>query len=465
MKKSVHIKQEATPAKTPPKNGVDLMPPAYGISFVDNKPIQKKENNIGLPDQLKSGVESLSGIDMSDVKVHYNSSQPAQLNAHAYAQGNQIHIASGQEKHLPHEAWHVVQQKQGRVKPTKQMKGKVNVNDDVGLEKEADVMGEKSIRSSTHALQFRFTHQKKNRLKNDFNSNITNESNNSVAQRITKKELELRGHIIRASRGVPKKGVNLWRMENTALNSLIYVLGTSHGLRLSDMGSDASARRYIINFLQTEHFTHIYTELPANLPHVVFVDNLAQNLEEKVSAKQAVKNLAPTAARINRLRAEQRLTNSDANLGGFDMHLDDAYLALASTRKPQHQNPNLKIGALESPQSRLMARQINIQDMNLQAHDPTFRLIKRHDEPITPNDGFIRGDQQELFLEASEEMMSGRDTASSEERNKQWMERVNAKKGDRQLWIVGAAHIPGLVLRFHMLGWRPHHMDLPNVKE
>jgi len=50
--------------------------------------------------------------------VHYNSDKPAQLQAHAYAQGTDIHLASGQEKHLPHEAWHVVQQKQGRVKPT-----------------------------------------------------------------------------------------------------------------------------------------------------------------------------------------------------------------------------------------------------------------------------------------------------------------------------------------------------------
>lgn len=108
-------------------------------------PIQKKANNTGLPDNLKSGIENLSGFAMDDVKVHYNSAKPAQLQAHAYAQGSDIHIASGQEKHLPHEAWHVVQQKQGRVQPTMQMKGNVNINDDAGLENEADVMGEKAI--------------------------------------------------------------------------------------------------------------------------------------------------------------------------------------------------------------------------------------------------------------------------------------------------------------------------------
>lgn len=108
------------------------------------KPIQKKENNTGLPDNLKSGVENLSGYAMDDVKVHYNSSQPAQLNALAYAQGTDIHVAPGQERHLPHEAWHVAQQKQGRVQATMQMKEGVPVNDDAGLENEADVMGAKA---------------------------------------------------------------------------------------------------------------------------------------------------------------------------------------------------------------------------------------------------------------------------------------------------------------------------------
>lgn len=105
----------------------------------------EEPNQTGLPYQLKAGIESLSGISMNHVRVHYNSSQPAQLNAMAYAQGNDIHVAPGQERHLPHEAWHVVQQAQGRVKATMQMKAGVAVNDDVGLEAEADVMGAKAM--------------------------------------------------------------------------------------------------------------------------------------------------------------------------------------------------------------------------------------------------------------------------------------------------------------------------------
>lgn len=120
-------------------------------SYITTQPIQPiqfaKKNETGLPDKLKAGVENLSGYRMDDVKVHYNSDKPAKVNAYAYTQGTDIHVASGQEKHLPHEAWHVVQQKEGRVKPTLQLKG-IQVNDDKGLEHEADVMGAKAVNSS-----------------------------------------------------------------------------------------------------------------------------------------------------------------------------------------------------------------------------------------------------------------------------------------------------------------------------
>jgi hypothetical protein len=109
-------------------------------------PSDKKMNNTGLPDKLKTGLENLSGMSMDDVKVHCNSSQPAQLNALAYAKGSNIDIAPDQQKHLPHEAWHVVEQKQGRVKPTVNKSSKAKINDDAALEKEADIMAAKAIK-------------------------------------------------------------------------------------------------------------------------------------------------------------------------------------------------------------------------------------------------------------------------------------------------------------------------------
>jgi hypothetical protein len=112
------------------------------LQALHKRPVAAR-NEASLPDALKSGVESMSGFDMSDVRVHRNSDQPAQIGALAYTLGGDIYLAPGQERHLPHEAWHAVQQKQGRVRPTRQMKG-IGVNDDVALEKEADETGKRA---------------------------------------------------------------------------------------------------------------------------------------------------------------------------------------------------------------------------------------------------------------------------------------------------------------------------------
>ena len=99
---------------------------------------EQKRNETGMSDNLKAGIEDLSGFAMDDVRVHYNSPEPATVQALAYTQGTDIYVAPGQEQHLPHEAWHVAQQMAGRVEPTTEVSG-LPVNDCIELE--ADVMG------------------------------------------------------------------------------------------------------------------------------------------------------------------------------------------------------------------------------------------------------------------------------------------------------------------------------------
>ncbi|MCK6585971.1 MAG: DUF4157 domain-containing protein [Polyangiaceae bacterium] len=101
-------------------------------------------NQTGLPDPIKAGLEDLSGYSLDDVKVHYNSDAPARIQAKAFTKGTDIHVAPGEEQHVAHEGWHVVQQKQGRVKPTLQLKGE-SLNDDSALEREADEMGARAM--------------------------------------------------------------------------------------------------------------------------------------------------------------------------------------------------------------------------------------------------------------------------------------------------------------------------------
>ena len=137
------------------------------------------ENNTGMPDNLKTGIEALSGYSMDDVRVHYNSPKPAQLQALAYAQGTDIHIASGQEEHLPHEAWHVVQQKQGHVQPTTQLQG-INVNDNEGLEKEADVMGGKAVQLKLFNTQ----------------KDVTRNISSRIVQRVPEEQIKERAYYL-----------------------------------------------------------------------------------------------------------------------------------------------------------------------------------------------------------------------------------------------------------------------------
>lgn len=169
------------------RTGISVAPAQYGIDFVDHSPssigglgrasvsarsmpapvlqgqftgtsaVTQREqpwpsgvSRTGLPQRLKAGIEALSGMDLSDITVHVNSQDPARLSALAYAQGNDIHLAPGQERHLPHEAWHIVQQRQGRVTPTIHA-GNLSINADRGLEQEASVMGARALAASATA--------------------------------------------------------------------------------------------------------------------------------------------------------------------------------------------------------------------------------------------------------------------------------------------------------------------------
>ena len=120
----------------------------------EEEPVQGKfENNTGIPDVVKQRMEDSFGTDFSSVRVHPESSKAPEVGALAYTQGTDIHFAPGQFKPdtsagqqlLGHELTHVIQQAEGRVQPTTEISG-MPVNDNVALEHEADVMGNRAAR-------------------------------------------------------------------------------------------------------------------------------------------------------------------------------------------------------------------------------------------------------------------------------------------------------------------------------
>lgn len=222
------------------------------------QPVQRRVNKTGLPDHLKTGIENLSGYPMDDVKVHYNSSKPAQLQAHAYAQGTDIHLAPNQEKHLPHEAWHVVQQKQGRVKPTTQLKGKVAINDDAGLEKEADVMGAKANESLSDTAE-----QPALKLRNG------NREGRIIQRHETEKERKERERLRKRRRRQQAKGYVVAEDEPVTVERGLHVRAQLRGPGMSlRLGVRA---RHTVNTLKA----------PKNVPPYKYTAGYKRNLEAK----------------------------------------------------------------------------------------------------------------------------------------------------------------------------------------
>jgi hypothetical protein len=290
-------------------------------------------------------------------------------------------------------------------------------------------------------------------------------------QRIGTDELKGRGmEMDTLAQNAPERGVNLWVATNPNLPASIYLLGTAHGLKLSEMGVDAAARQYLIDFLRTEPFTHVFTEVAAQLPGTLHVPDLAAGLEAKRAAVQALNQFPdggpPSTERkeyIAYRRALNKVSTVETGLGGNDLLLDDAYLNLAHKPRPDIE-AGPKVGALEDSSRRILAHETNLRDMGLSQEDEGHKLRRAPDEVISGNEDVVSGNQKTLFTDAAREALAGRDIASAEQRNKQWMKHVspdNVKPGDKQLWIVGAAHLPGLVLRFSDIRWQVTHQAPP----
>ena len=89
-------------------------------------------------------------------------------------------------------------------------------------------------------------------------------------------------------------------------------------------------------------------------------------------------------------------------------------------------------------------------------HDPNYKITHKPTDPISSEETIIQGNQKALFQEAYIEKKDKRDIANCEERNSQWMAKEEALQ-DKTLWIIGAAHLPGLIVRFESLGWNAAH--------
>ena len=114
--------------------------PIQRMEGASPQPAPAAPNRTGLPDTMKMNMESMSGSDMSSVRVIRNSTEPQRLGAYSFARYPEIHLGPGREQDLGHEAGHIVQQALGQVKANTQFMGMAG-NDDARLEREATRRG------------------------------------------------------------------------------------------------------------------------------------------------------------------------------------------------------------------------------------------------------------------------------------------------------------------------------------
>jgi len=156
-------------------------------------PLQKKsDNSNGLPAPVQTQMEGALGADFSNVNIHTNSQSATDVGALAYTQGNDVHFAPGQynpesstgQELIGHELTHVVQQREGRVQPTTQAKG-LPVNDDKGLEDEADAGGRKAVQMKGDNI---YSESRKNSLLNK-NRNTTSVNSTVVSRKVIQRDV------------------------------------------------------------------------------------------------------------------------------------------------------------------------------------------------------------------------------------------------------------------------------------
>ena len=102
------LQRQAVPEEEEPpltqRMKADDEEPMQGRFIAGPTPVQRQDdgggngvNATGMLGRLRAGLEGLSGLDLSGVRVHRNSSKPAQIDALAYTQGQDIHVAPGRE--------------------------------------------------------------------------------------------------------------------------------------------------------------------------------------------------------------------------------------------------------------------------------------------------------------------------------------------------------------------------------
>jgi len=212
------------------------------------------------------------------------------------------------------------------------------------------------------------------------------------------------------------------------------------GIYEKDNAEDFTPAEEMLNYISKTKFSKVYTEIKMALPSL---EKVKEPLELLEKPDRSEKNLF--SKYIKRIQAGHGMSEA-----GMDETL--ARLALKSD------DTNYK--SLETKETREQADNDNYHDSGGDKDTAPIgwgaRLSKIANEELI--ESYKTGNERKLWKIHATELEKGLDPQGIEARNTQWIEKLktevdNYDTASPTLWIVGASHIPGLLMRCKSLKW------------
>lgn len=257
-------------------------------------------------------------------------------------------------------------------------------------------------------------------------------------QRVEPERLKSLGEAIdEMSENAPEAGVNMWTISLPDDGPQIILLGTIHNsLVLQEMPQGPQ----LVQFLQRMEFSKVFTEIETDIPNAETLGNLEEQFREK-SGPEPDKHADRRGWMAWKLKEQARSTEHELPIRKYKM--DDIYKSLALSGSKSDSR------ALETEQTRDIAAEQSWIDRGRTGVKEDDIKMGSADQDLVM-ESIRTGNEKSHWKKYAEYLKQGIDIQNIEERNDQWVQTDMSEysKTVPTLWIVGASHLPGLILRF-----------------
>ncbi|MFP5390302.1 MAG: hypothetical protein ACLGI6_01985 [Gammaproteobacteria bacterium] len=247
----------------------------------------------------------------------------------------------------------------------------------------------------------------------------------AVVQLITQEALLARAREIQslATRAPAAGSAHLWRARKGSMD--LTLLGTIHGVQTIE---EINFGPQLVGWLEQQTFNHVYMETAGEVPRYSDLTGLKDELTQVAARKTR-----PAPSRVQALREQQADSTAARRKFGYDEMMAGLAAKGAAPR------------ALETQEERNAheAERLKRKGSGGSDRSPSLEQVEQDRRD------FFEGRERAGWLSYAAQVLHAEDDAANvEARNDQWVASVDGNEdydNSRVLWIVGAAHLPGLI--------------------